>query len=482
MRYSFFCTTLIALSMSCGLVAKQTSSESPASSADIAQKGCGFSFTTVAKKAIPAVVFIKAEMARGEFDDFAMPDMGRSPFDQYGEDFFNRFFGGPRGRPPQRGNAQLSTGSGFIVSADGYVITNCHVVQGADKITVVLNDGLEMAAKVIGTDSQTDIAVLKVEGSNLPFVAFGDSEAMEVGEWVIAIGSPFRLEATLTVGVVSAKGRQDLKINALEDFIQTDAAINPGNSGGPLLNLRSEVIGVNTAIATTSGGYMGIGFAVPSNIAKHVVDQLMSNGTVTRGFMGVSPQPIDRDIADAFHLDKTEGVLVAEVVKDSPAEKAGIKQGDIIIEYNGRPVKTVGGFRNEISLTSPGTEVKLKINRRGEILTIGVILASNAEMEKSPSVVAGKLGFEVDNLTPDLAQKLGYSAAEGGVVITKVRPGSIGAAAGLRPGILILAVNHKKIGNIDDFHAALSGEGDQKTILILAKQGNLTRFYSIKTE
>lgn len=440
------------------------------------------SFTTVAKRAMPAVVFIKAEMQGSEFDNFGMPpEMGRSPFDQFGEDFFNRFFGGPRGRSP-RPMPQLSTGSGFFISADGIIITNSHVIQGADKITVSLNDGTELTAKVIGTDPHTDIGVLKVEGKDFPFVSFGDSEAMEVGEWVVAIGSPFRLEASLTVGVISAKGRQDLKINTLEDFIQTDAAINPGNSGGPLLNLDSEVIAINTAIATTSGGYMGIGFAVPSNIAKHVVDQLVKSGTVTRGFLGVEPQPIDRDIADAFGLEKTEGVLVANVSKGSPAEKAGIKQGDIIIEYNGRPVKSVGNFRNEISLCPPGTQAMIKINRRGEILTLPVTLISATEGEATIGALTNKLGFEVANLTPDLAQKLGYATTEEGVVITKIKPGSVGAMAGLRPGFLILAINHKRISNVDEFHEAISDVDEKGRVLLLARQGNTTRFYSLKIE
>lgn len=438
-------------------------------------------FTTVAKIAMPAVVFIKVETAAPSAPEMHGFPGGQNPFDPFGGDFFNRFFGFP-GVQPQQPAPQLSQGSGFFVSKDGYIMTNCHVVKGADKITVVLNDGRELDATLVGMDTRTDIAIIKTEGKDFPFLSLGDSAAMEIGEWVVAIGSPFQLQASLTVGVISAKGRQDLRITDLEDFIQTDAAINPGNSGGPLLNLKSEVIGINTAIVSRSGGYMGIGFAVPSDMAKNVMKQIIDTGSVTRAFLGVSLQPIDKDLADAFHLERVEGTLITEVMKDSPAEKAGLKQGDIIIEYNGQPVKTLGGFRNEIALMTPGSTIKLKVNRKGQLMMIPVTLGTASDKIVAAAGVAQKVGIEVENITPDVARQLGYDKMVEGVVITKVKPGSPAAMAGIRPGFLILAINHQKIANVNDFNEALNNLAEDKRVLILARQGEVTRFYSLKIE
>lgn len=431
-------------------------------------------FTEVAKKATPAVVYIQAEGIGDEPSPEQGQSQGQNPFE---DEFFNRFFGSPYRKNQQ---PSLSQGSGFIVSKDGYILTNAHVVKGANKLKIVLHDGREFPAEIVGVDSGTDVAVVKMEGTNFDYIPLGNSEEMDICEWVIAIGSPFQLQATVTVGVVSAKGRQNLRITDFEDFIQTDAAINPGNSGGPLINLKGEVIGINTAIVSKSGGYAGIGFAVPSNMAKHVMDQIINNGTVTRGFLGVSLQPIDQDMADAFGLDRPDGALVADVVKGSPADKAGLKQGDIILEYNGIPVKTIGSLRNSISMMQPGTKVKLKVNRSGKLLNLTVKLGSHASTVGSSGYVQ-KLGMEVEALTPEMSQKLGYSQAEEGVVITKIKPGSAAAAAGMRPGFLILAINHKKVTSIEEFNDALE-ETKNNRILILAKQGNATRFYSLKVE
>jgi serine protease Do len=438
-------------------------------------------FTAVAKKSIPAVVFIKVQSSAPEQDEDDYYGY-QNPYDFNGDDFFNRFFGMPfRGGQPQKPQPQQSQGSGFLVSADGYIMTNAHVVKGADKITAVLNDGREIDATLVGSDPQTDIAIIKIDGKNFPFLGLGDSEEIDIGEWVVAIGSPFQLEASVTVGVVSAKGRQNLKITDFEDFIQTDAAINPGNSGGPLLSLKSEVVGINTAIVSRSGGYMGIGFAIPSNMAKNIMAQIIDKGSVTRGFLGVSLQPVDKDIADAFNLPKPEGTLISEVVKDSPADKAGLKQGDIILEYNKLPVKSLQCFRNEISLMAPGSKVTLKINRKGQILTIPVTLGTFSDTTATGGSIVQKLGMEIDNLTNDLSKQLGYTQKEEGVVITKIKPGSPAAMAGLRPGFLIQAVNHKKIINVDEFNEAL-GQPENRRILLLVRQGNATRFYSIKVE
>lgn len=430
-------------------------------------------FVAVAKKCIPSVVFIRCESCAEDDQPF-----GGSPFDQFGNDFFERFFGAPPRNQKQQ--PQLSQGSGFFVSSDGYVMTNAHVVKGADKITVVLNDDREIDATLVGADAHTDIAILKVEGTNFSYLELGDSDKIEIGEDVAAIGSPFQLQASLTSGVISAKGRQNLRITDLEDFIQTDAAINPGNSGGPLINLDSQVIGINTAIVSRSGGYMGIGFAVPSNMAKNIMTQIIDKGSVTRGFLGVALQPIDKEMADAFHLDKVEGALISEVVKDSPAEKAGLKQGDIIIEYNGTAVKSLGSFRNDVSLMAPNTLLNLKVNRNGNILTIPVTLGTASDNIAASGGVVQKLGIDIEPLSPELRNQLGYTKGEEGIVITKIKPGSPAATAGLRPGFLILAVNHKKVTTIAEFNEAMSDPASQNRVLILIKHGAMTRFYSIK--
>ncbi len=436
-------------------------------------------FTIVAKKATPAVVFIKVEIQSPEMDNFGFPE-SPTPFQ---DDFFRHFFGTPGGRP-QQPQPQLGQGSGFFVSGDGYIMTNAHVVKDADKIEVTLDDGEILSAKLIGADPYTDVAIIQVEkrDKDFPFLTLADSEELEVGEWVLAIGSPFQLQASLTAGVVSAKGRQNLNITNLEDFIQTDAAINPGNSGGPLLDLDGNAVGINTAIVSRSGGYMGIGFAIPSNMARNVMDQLINKGSVTRGFMGVGLQPVDKDLAAAFNLEKTEGVLVASVEKGSPAEKSDIQQGDIILEYNNKPIKSLQSFRYDISMMLPGTQVNLKVLRKGKTMVVPVTLGSIADESNAPAVVTQKLGIEVENLNPELARQLGYSTSEEGVVITKVKPGSPGGMAGLRPGFLVQAVNHKKVSNISDYEAAVSESSQNKRVLLLIRHGKMTRFYSIRIE
>lgn len=477
-RFSLIACTAALASLSSPLFAQTGNNGTCTCSPEQTSKA----FTAVAKKSIPAVVFIKVQSSGADLDEYGNPYGQQNPFDYYGDDFFNRFFGMPYRGQPQKPTPQLSQGSGFFVSADGYVMTNAHVIKGADKISVVLNDGRELDASLIGADPHTDVAVIKVEGKDFPFLNLGNSDEMDIGEWVVAIGSPFQLEASLTVGVISAKGRQNLRITDLEDFIQTDAAINPGNSGGPLLNLQSEVIGINTAIVSRSGGYMGIGFAIPSNMAKQIKDQLIDKGSVTRGYLGVSLQPIDKDLADAFNLSKTEGALVSEVIKDSPAEKAGLKQGDIILEYNKTPVKSLQSFRNEISLMGPGTALNLKVNRKGEIVTVPVTLGTASDSLASAGGIVQKLGMEIDNLTPEMAKQLGYTKGEEGVVIVKIKPGSPAALAGMRPGFLIQAVNHKKVTTIEEFNTAMNSLDSKNRVLMLVRQGNMTRFYSIKLD
>ncbi len=453
----------------------------PASNCKCDPKAFSEMFTSVAAKAAPASVFLRVEINPADNENFGQMDPNANPF---GDDFLNKFFGFPQGRqmPPQ---TQVGQGSGFIVSADGLIMTNNHVVRGADKIEVTLNDGQVRTAKLIGTDPRTDLAIVKIDkidGNDFPFLQLGDSENLEVGEWVIAIGNPFQLQASVTVGVVSAKGRQGLRITDQEDFIQTDAAINPGNSGGPLLNLEGKVIGINTAIASRSGGYMGIGFAIPSNMAQHVMDQLVQKGSVTRGFLGIELQTVDKEIAEGFNLPKVEGVLITSISKNSPAEKAGLQTGDIILELNGKPIKSRDTFRNQISMMDPGSEAKLKVFRKGKNIMVNVKLDAVPDETSSPVVVSQKLGIEVENLSPELSRQLGYAMTDEGVVITKIKPGSPAALAGLRPGCLIQAINHKKIANTDDYEAVIAENGKNKRILLLVKYGKATRFYSIRID
>ena len=311
----------------------------------------GKAFRSVAKKVSPAVVFIKVEK------EIEQPGMGNNPFEgsPFGDEFFRRFFGQmPQQRSPHQQQPQkrhsMGQGSGFIISADGYIMTNNHVVGDADKVSVQLLDGREYDAKIIGTDPPSDVALIKIDADEkLPFLKLGNSDKLEVGDWVLAFGNPFGLSHTLTAGIVSAKGRSGIGLNDFENFIQTDAAINPGNSGGPLVNLDGEVIGMNSAIYTRSGGYMGIGFAIPINMAKDIYQQLVEHGSVTRGRLGVLIQDLNKELAESFDIDQREGILIAQVMEDSPAEKAGLKQGDIILQLM---VKKLIGLRNS-AIRSP---------------------------------------------------------------------------------------------------------------------------------
>jgi len=386
----------------------------------------GKAFAQVAKRAKDAVVFIQVEKAVEEAGVGPVVPFN-DPFDLFNDDFFDRFFryrGPPRRLPEQRKRRHVQTGqgSGFTISPDGYILTNNHVVGEADRITVKTVDGKELTAKLVGTDPQTDVAVIKVEAEDLPVLPLGDSDSVEVGEWVIAVGNPFGLAHTVTVGVVSAKGRSAVGIVDYEDFIQTDAAINPGNSGGPLINLAGEAIGINTAIFSRSGGYMGIGFAIPINMAKKIYTQLVEKGKIDRGFLGIMIQDLNADLAGSFGIEDTDGILVAEVQKGSPAEKGGLRVGDVIVELDGEPVKNVGPFRNKIALTAPGTKVKLAVLREGRRTPLTVRLG-----ELDQTVQAGgrgeagpaDLGFSVQDLTPELATRFGY-AGESGVLINEV--------------------------------------------------------------
>lgn len=438
-------------------------------------------FTSIAKNATPAAVFIKAEVTEESAEDFT------NPFDFFNDEFFRHFFGQPKGpafKGPSTAQPQVSAGSGFIVNPDGYILTNYHIVKDASKITVILNDGEEYDSKLIGSDPRTDLAVIKIAKKDLPYLKFSDSEKLEIGEWAIAIGNPFALQATVTVGIISAKGRNNLRISDLEDFIQTDAAINPGNSGGPLLNIRGEVVGINTAIISRSGGYMGIGFAIPSNMAKHVMQQIIDNGTVKRGYMGVYLQPIDKEMAEALNLEKTEGALVSSVNKNSPAEKAGIKEGDIIISYNNKPVKNLSIFRNELALLDPGSKVALEIIRNGKTSTVTITLTENPD-DGQMAKKTHEIGFEVSELKDvpaNTLNQLGINGSSEGLIIVSVKRGSLAERAGLVPGMLILQVNQQKVSSLEDFQAALKETKKKKHLLLLVRHQNMTRFITIRTK
>ncbi|KIC74240.1 putative periplasmic serine endoprotease DegP-like protein [Neochlamydia sp. TUME1] len=432
-------------------------------------------FTQIADQAIPAVVSIQVKTK-----SFFPP---RSNF--FNEEFFQPFqpfFGAPL-YPEPLPELEINQGSGFIVSSDGYIITNSHVVNKATEIEVILNDKRSFTATIIGQDPSTDVAVLKIDAQGLPYLKLANSDEIKVGQWAVAIGAPLGLEASLTVGVVSAKGRNNLDIAQIEDFIQIDAAVNRGNSGGPLLNLKSEVIGMNTAIISRNGsGHMGIGFAIPSNIIKNDFEQILESGTISNGFIGVALQIVDKDLAKALGLEKPQGALVAEVSKDSPAEKAGIKQGDVILQYNDRSFNTIGELRNAIGLMKPGSKLTLTIQRKDIppfTLTLEVgRMPSLGERTPSSTQKENKLGLEVQELTPELSRSLGYGDQKG-VVISKILPNSAAAWTGLKKGTLILSLDQQPVSSVDQFNKLLDTHDSNKPVLLLAKQGNATRFISL---
>lgn len=448
-------------------------------------RNTGEAFRSVAKKVSPAVVNIQVEKEVPE-RSFQSPFGGQSPFN---DDFFRRFFGIPMPEGPgqdphekKRAPRTQSQGSGFIINSEGVILTNNHVVQDADKVSVTLTDGRNFTAEVIGTDEASDVAVVKIESNkDLPFLSLGDSDALEVGDWVLAVGNPFGLSNTITAGIVSAKGRSSVGITDYENFIQTDAAINPGNSGGPMVNLQGEVVGMNTAIFSRSGGYMGIGFAIPVNMVKHIRDQLIDSGSVTRGYLGVMIQDLTPELAENFGLETSKGVLISQVTKDSPAAEAGLRQGDIVIEFAGQPVDSVGPFRNKVALSPPGTEQKMTVLRDGKRkkinITLGTLPDDAPAAQERPSEV-DELGLSVQPLTEDLAQRFGYTDAEG-VVVTRVDPGSIAASARIRPGTLIQEVNHQKVTTPAQFREAVE-EGSKNTVLLLLRQGDATRYVALR--
>jgi serine protease Do len=435
----------------------------------------GKAFSGVAKQATPAVVAVQV---RTKIEQRSMGFGPGSPFD---DDFFERFFGHrmPRRQPPREPRYQEGQASGFIISADGYILTNNHVVEDADEITVVvMGDGQKYEkVKLIGTDDKADVALLKIEDvDNLPYLELGNSDDLEIGEWVIAIGNPFGLTETLTVGVVSALGRKVSGATVYEDFIQTDAAINPGNSGGPLLNLEGKVVGINSAIITGDRGYMGIGLAVPINMAKGVKDQLIETGKVQRGYIGVLPQNIDPEMAEFFKLENNKGAIITNVEKDSPAEKAGLKKDDVIIRIGEKRVEDGQDVRNIVGFTAPGTEVEFTIIRNGKEKKMTVIIGSRDESNLADTSASGKkFGLTVRMIDEEVADQ--YNTDEGvGVVVIKVKPGSPAAQAGIRKGMVILEVNRTEVNTVGEFNEAIAESEDSKKALLLVKTGRYAQY------
>jgi serine protease Do len=438
-------------------------------------------FVMVAKMVRPVVVTISSEKVLKNAE--IQRNAPGSPFDQFfGDDFFGKFFRVP---VPEGEMRQRGIGSGVIVSREGYILTNYHVIGGADKIRVTLYDERKFDAKIVGSDPKTDVAVIKIEADNLPVARFGDSRKMEVGEWVLAIGSPFseQLEQTVTAGIISAKGRSNVGLAEYEDFIQTDAAINPGNSGGALVNLRGEVIGINTAILSRTGGNLGVGFAIPIEMAKKVMEDLVKQGKVVRGWLGVVIQNIDETMAQALGLDKTRGVVISETTKGGPAEKAGLKRSDVILEFEGKKVGDTVSLRNMVVETKPGTRVEVTILRDGKeksvTLELGELPVEEVATAETREKAVSDIGIEVETLTPSVASKLGYEGEEG-VVVTRVKAGSPAETAGIAEGDLIKEVNKEKVKSASEYERALATSKPGEAALFLIRRENATLFVALR--
>lgn len=445
----------------------------------------GKTFAAIAEQASKAVVGIQAERNVRNRQYWTVPDW---PFEDFFDDeFFDRFFRRqmPKDRTPRRKFRQQAQGSGFIITSDGYILTNNHLVGEAEEVTVKLSDESQYDGKIIGTDPDSDVAVIKIDADNLPYLELADSDDIRVGEWVLAVGSPFGLSHTVTAGIISAKGRSGVGIAAYEDFIQTDAAINPGNSGGPLLNLKGKVIGINTAIISRSGGNLGIGLAIPSNMAKYIYDQLLEGGKVVRGYLGVTIQDLTPDLAKSFGMEDSKGILVPDVAKDSAADKGGIEKEDIILELNGEPTEKADELRNKVAMLKPGTKVEVVVLRDGKKKNLTVELGKRppqqqlAQEMRGESDVGEELGIEVQNLTDDLAQRLGYEGLSG-VVISGVKPDSLAASAGLKSGMLITEVNRNAVNNIKEFTDAVKDAKKNGSVLLLVNTGSYNRFVVLK--
>lgn len=467
---------IVSMTLLCPLVTDTARASAPA-----ALETLGEAFVQVSEQVTPAVVNISSskKVVGMSSKDFQEKFKDHPLREFFGDEFFRRFLpdqhGGGRARP--RG-----MGSGVIVSKDGYILTNAHVVKDADEILVTTPNKDEFKAKVVGIDEESDIAVIKVKGNNLPIAQLGDSDAMRVGEVVLAIGNPFGLNSTVTSGIVSAKGRTNVGIIEYEDFIQTDAAINPGNSGGPLVNIRGEVVGINTAIASRSGGYQGIGFAIPSNSAKLIMNDLIKEGRVRRGLLGVTIQDLDEALAKSFNRETSEGALVSQVVPDSAADDAGIKSGDIIVKFDGKTVRGAAHLKNMVGRNKPGSETTVTIFRDGKDKTLDVKIGEKTKeaMAKAGKVpdtekTSNELGVEVRPTPIQKANK--WDIKQGvGVEITGVDMDGAGSEMGLRRGDVLLEINGSPIVGVDSFEKALSSLKKGDYIRLKIQRNKMQRF------
>ncbi|WP_108843957.1 DegQ family serine endoprotease [Kushneria phyllosphaerae] len=436
-------------------------------------------FTALVKSAAPAVVNISTTREAAARSGMMSPN-------QQLPDIFRHFFGdqmppGFGGMPDQGGSRTLSSlGSGFIISDDGYILTNAHVIDGADTVTVRLNDRRELKAKVIGQDQKTDIALIKVDASGLPTLKMGDSDGLETGEWVAAIGSPFGFDHSVTAGIVSAINRT-LPTDSYVPFIQTDVAINPGNSGGPLFNLDGEVVGINSQIFTRSGGFMGVSFAIPINVAMDIADQLKDNGHVDRGWLGVVIQPVSDDLADSFGLDHARGALIADVAPDSPAAKSGLRSGDIILKAGDSDIDTSDALPRLIGRVSPGDGVDLQVQRDGKKQMIKVTVGQWPDTDGNTDDVtqAGNdsIGLAVSGLSAEQRQQLGIDA---GVLVQQVAPDSAAARAGLQPGDVVVELAGKPVDSVSTLRKLVGQLNDKKAVPVRINRDGATLFVPLR--
>jgi len=446
----------------------------------LAAKSVGPDFVDLSKKLKPTVVNIRTAKVVKPRSNQLRPRM-QSPFDNFFEEFFGQFNGQA---PQQRARREQSLGTGFIISEDGYILTNNHVVSGADEVMVKLADGRELKGEIKGADEKLDLALIKISDKEKFHAAdLGDSDALEVGEWVMAIGNPFGLSQTVTAGIVSAKGRV-IGNGPYDDFIQTDASINPGNSGGPLFSAEGKVVGINTAIIA---GGQGIGFAIPINMAKGIITQLRDSGKVTRGYLGVRFQPLTPDLAKSFGLESEKGALIASVEKDTPAEKAGLKAGDVILEFDGKPIDEGTELARYVATTPIDKKVRIVVFRDGRKQELSVVVGK-LKVDNLTSTATGgseseKLGINVQELTPELAGRLNLKDSKSGLVVTEVKPGSPAEEAGTQPGSLIIEINGQRPDSLEKLNTVISKiqKGDVVRLLLKRPDGSI-HYVAMKAE
>ncbi len=485
------------------LLAQDRSPATPPAEALKHAYGLSDAFKYVSRSVAPTVVNIRATQ---RIEPVARNSRGSQPQSPMDDDLLRRFFGGdiPPGfemLPDSRGNQpreRSGEGSGVIIREDGHIITNNHVIRNASEITVTLADGSVYAATTIGTDPDTDLAVIKIDAGSLEAITIGDSDAVEVGEWVLALGSPFGLQHTVTAGIVSAKGRANMGLATFEDYIQTDAAINPGNSGGPLVGLEGQLVGINTAISTRTGTYAGIGFAIPSNMVKAVADSIISSGNVRRGALGVGISPLAPAMAEYLGFEGTDGVLINEVYPDSAAQKAGIQVGDIVTQINGVRTTDSTVLLNRVAQFKPGESVDVTIFRKGKTQTLSAVLGDRAMQFASQSggrpsrggsgdrdvpqpQAEARLGITIEPLTPEIAAQLNAQGKRG-VVVSAVESGSIAAQQGLQRGDIIAMADMKPIATVEDFNAVIADADMAKGVALQIHRGELSRLILLKPE